>query len=70
MPSGHLAASTFALLAILLLPLLGFALMIFFGKRLPRQGDWLRDRLITAALVSRCVVLAAEAQPSTMRRWR
>lgn len=34
----------------LLLPLLGFTILIFFGKRLPRQGDWLETGIITAAL--------------------
>lgn len=28
-------------LAVLLLPLLAFAMLFFFGRRLPRQGDWL-----------------------------
>ncbi|TVQ66662.1 MAG: NADH-quinone oxidoreductase subunit L [Balneolaceae bacterium] len=32
---------TQASLFILLLPLLGFLILILFGKRLPRQGDWL-----------------------------
>ena len=27
-------------LLILFLPLLSFLILIFFGKRLPRQGDW------------------------------
>lgn len=36
---------------VLLLPLLGFVLVIFFGKRLPRQGDWLETTIITSALV-------------------
>jgi NADH-quinone oxidoreductase subunit L len=44
-------------LAILLLPLLGFTLMIFFGKRLPRQGDWLETGVITTALLFALVVL-------------
>ncbi len=41
----------------LLLPLLGFTLMIFFGKRLPRQGDWLETSMITSALLLALVVL-------------
>jgi len=37
-------------LAVLLLPLAGFVLMMFFGKRLPRQGDWLETGISTIAL--------------------
>lgn len=33
-------------LVILLLPLLAFVLIIFLGKRLPRQGDWLATGLM------------------------
>src|SRR5690349_180154 len=29
------------LLAVPLIPLFGYAIQIFFGKRLPRRGDWL-----------------------------
>ncbi len=29
------------LLAVLLIPLVGYVVQIFFGKKLPRQGDWL-----------------------------
>ena len=47
----------FLALAALLLPLLGFALMIFFGKRLPRQGDWFETSLITSALLCALIVL-------------
>ncbi|MGF1671713.1 MAG: NADH-quinone oxidoreductase subunit L, partial [Balneolaceae bacterium] len=36
---------------ILLLPLLGFILLIFFGKRLPRNGDWLASGLISLAFI-------------------
>jgi NADH-quinone oxidoreductase subunit L len=32
-------------IAVLLLPLLGFVLTIFFGKKLPRNGDWLETGL-------------------------
>ncbi len=35
----------------------GSALMIFFGKRLPRQGDWLETAIITTALLCALVVL-------------
>ncbi len=44
-------------LAVLLLPLAGFVLMMFFGKKLPRQGDWLETALITVALLLALVVL-------------
>ncbi len=44
-------------LTILLLPLGGFALLIFFGKRLPRGGDWLETGFISAALLLSGVVL-------------
>ncbi|MCC6397766.1 MAG: NADH-quinone oxidoreductase subunit L, partial [Bacteroidetes bacterium] len=37
-------------LAVLLLPFAGFVLMMFFGKRLPRQGDWLETGISTIAL--------------------
>jgi NADH-quinone oxidoreductase subunit L len=37
-------------LAILLLPLAAFTVMIFAGKRLPRQGDWLSTSAIAMAL--------------------
>jgi NADH-quinone oxidoreductase subunit L len=37
-------------LLVLFLPLLSFALLIFFGKRLPRQGDWIANILIFACL--------------------
>ncbi len=44
-------------LAALLLPLLGFTVMIFFGKRLPKQGDWIETAIITTALLCAVVVL-------------
>jgi len=37
-------------LTILLLPLIGFLVLIFFGKRLPRQGDWFATATITIPL--------------------
>jgi NADH-quinone oxidoreductase subunit L len=37
-------------LLVLFLPLLSFTLLIFFGKRLPRQGDWIANILIFACL--------------------
>jgi NADH-quinone oxidoreductase subunit L len=36
-------------LVILLLPLLAFVLIIFLGKRLPRQGDWLATGFMAVA---------------------
>ncbi|HXX63146.1 MAG TPA: NADH-quinone oxidoreductase subunit L [Bacteroidota bacterium] len=44
-------------LTILLLPLAAFAVVIFFGKKLPRQGDWLSSGAIGAALLLAAVVL-------------
>lgn len=44
-------------LAILVLPLLGFTLMMFFGKKLPRQGDWLETGIISTALVFALTIL-------------
>jgi NADH-quinone oxidoreductase subunit L len=41
----------------LLVPLLGFTLLIFLGKRIPRQGDWLETGLISLALVTALVVM-------------
>jgi NADH-quinone oxidoreductase subunit L len=38
------------LLLILLLPLLGFALQVFFGRSLPRKGDWLSTGLMGVSL--------------------
>lgn len=42
---------------ILVLPLVGFTLMMFFGRKLPRQGDWLETGIISVALVLALVVL-------------
>lgn len=44
-------------LAILFLPLISFVLLIFFGKRLPRQGDWLGTGLLFICLALSLVVL-------------
>ena len=44
-------------LTILLLPLLGFLLLIFFGKKLPRQGDWLATGLMTVTLLLSLLLL-------------
>ena len=48
----------FFALAALVLPLLGFTLMIFFGKKLPKQGDWLETSAIASALLCALVVFA------------
>jgi NADH-quinone oxidoreductase subunit L len=44
-------------LVILLLPLCAFAVMIFFGRRLPRNGDWLSTSVIGAALILSVTVM-------------
>src|SRR5437016_13156525 len=44
-------------LAILFLPLAGFIILIFFGRRLPRQGDVLETGFLFAALALSVVVL-------------
>ncbi|MBI3788941.1 MAG: NADH-quinone oxidoreductase subunit L [Ignavibacteriales bacterium] len=46
--------------AILLLPLLGFTLLIFFNKRLPRQGDWLETGILFLALILSLIVFAVK----------
>lgn len=53
-------------LLILLLPLLGFLLLIFFGKLLPRIGDWLSSGLITTSLILSLILLVFKItnQPS------
>ncbi|MBM4157581.1 MAG: NADH-quinone oxidoreductase subunit L [Ignavibacteria bacterium] len=43
---------------ILLLPLLSFVILIFFGKRIPRKGDWLANFLLFLNLALSFVVLA------------
>jgi len=44
-------------LTILFLPLLSFVVLLFFGKRLPRQGDWLATALLFVCLGLSFVVL-------------
>ena len=44
-------------LTTLLLPLAGFVVLIFTGKRLPRQGDWLGTSILAIGLVLSLVVL-------------
>ena len=41
----------------LLLPLLGFVVLIFAGKRLPRDGDWLATGTVTLAFLISLVLL-------------
>lgn len=47
-------------LVIMVLPLLGFLLLIFFGKRLPRKGDWLGSGLLMTALVLSLILLISK----------
>lgn len=42
---------------ILLLPLLAFLIMIFFGKKLPRQGDWLATGMMSLTLLLSIILL-------------
>ncbi|MGB2958871.1 MAG: NADH-quinone oxidoreductase subunit L [Bacteroidota bacterium] len=44
-------------IAILVLPLVGFTGLIFLGKKLPRQGDWLGTGMITVSLVLSLILL-------------
>jgi NADH-quinone oxidoreductase subunit L len=37
-------------IAILLLPLFGFVTLVFFGKKMPRQGDWFGTSILFIAL--------------------
>ena len=54
-------------LATLFLPLAGFLLLIFFGKRLPRQGDWLGTAFVSVAFAISLVILFAKlAVPETV----
>jgi NADH-quinone oxidoreductase subunit L len=41
---------------ILLSPLIGFTLMVFFGKKLPRQGDWLETGILFIAFILSCAI--------------
>ena len=45
---------------ILLLPLLSFLLLIFFGKRLPRQGDVVATSILGLALLTSFGILLAK----------
>ncbi len=57
--------------AVLLLPLAGFVLLIFFNKRLPRQGDWLGTSILFAALAASVTILIGKltAYPEETLRW-
>ncbi len=44
-------------ITILLLPLIAFLLLIFFGKKLPRQGDWLASGFITITFLLSLILL-------------
>ena len=46
-------------LYILFLPLLAFVIQIFFGKRLPRQGDWVSIIAIVTSLVFAVIMFAS-----------
>ncbi|PIE24843.1 MAG: NADH-quinone oxidoreductase subunit L [Planctomycetota bacterium] len=41
----------YLMLAMLLLPLAGFVIQIFFGRKLPRQGDWLPTTMIGISML-------------------
>jgi NADH-quinone oxidoreductase subunit L len=43
-----------------LLPLLGFTILIFFSKRLPRQGDLIETGLVFCGLVISIIILAVK----------
>jgi NADH-quinone oxidoreductase subunit L len=44
--------------AVLLLPLLSFLLLIFFGKRLPRQGDIIATSILGLSLLTSLGILS------------
>jgi len=45
---------------VLLIPLAGFAILIFFSKRLPRRGDWLETGLLFVGLALSVVIFAVK----------
>jgi NADH-quinone oxidoreductase subunit L len=57
-------------LTVYLLPLAGFVILVFFGKRLPRQGDWLGTSILFVSLALTLVILyqklTAFAEPVVM----
>ena len=44
-------------LVVLLLPLFNFVFLIFFNRRLPRQGDWLATTLLFVSLALSAIIL-------------
>lgn len=44
-------------ITILLLPLLSFVVLIFFGKRFPRQGDWFGTSILFVCLILSVIVM-------------
>ncbi len=55
---------------ILLLPLLSFAVQIFFGKKLPRNGDFLATGIIAVSLgLSLYVAFSALGQENFQQEW-
>ena len=44
-------------LVILILPLAGFVIQVFFGKRAPRQGDWIPTLCIFGSFVISCALM-------------
>jgi NADH-quinone oxidoreductase subunit L len=47
-------------LYILFLPVIGFAVLIFFGKRLPRGGDWLGTGILGITLILSLIILVVK----------
>lgn len=54
----------FALLT-LFLPLAGFVLLVFLGKKLPKEGDWLATALVGISFVLSVVILVTTLGSST-----
>ena len=53
-------------LTILLLPLLAFVVMIFFGKRLPRQGDWLATGMMSLTFVMSVILMITAVRDTSV----
>jgi len=53
-------AIIYSALAILLLPLLSYVILFFFGKKLPRKGDW-----VGVGLLGTTWLLALASSPPT-----
>ncbi|MBI4601488.1 MAG: NADH-quinone oxidoreductase subunit L [Planctomycetes bacterium] len=57
---------------ILVLPLAGFLVQVFFGKRLPRQGDWVPTLAMLGSLGIACymtILLIASPEGIEPQRW-